>query len=229
MSTSIAALGELALIERLRRRVGTPPAHVEIGIGDDAAVVVGEPGSVTVLTTDALVEGVHFRRDWTSARAVGHKALAVNLSDLAAMGAAPRASLLSLALPGSFPLDDFDALLDGYASLADAAGAALIGGNMAASPGPVVVNVTAVGAVRRRRVLRRHTARPGHELYVTGTMGAAAAAMGRAPASMTTPTPLASARARAVAARPSDTSIAAAAAPVRPTIHPSRQRASGCS
>ncbi len=77
-----------------RQRVGPAPSHVEIGIGDDAAAIAGEPGTVSVVTTDALVEGVHFRRDWTAARAIGHKALAVNLSDLAAMGAAPRASLL---------------------------------------------------------------------------------------------------------------------------------------
>jgi thiamine-monophosphate kinase len=177
MSTSIADLGELALIDRLRQRVGPAPSHVEIGIGDDAATIAGEPGSVSVVTTDALVEGVHFRRDWTAARAIGHKSLAVNLSDLAAMGAAPRASLLSLALPETFPLDDFDALVDGYVALASASGAALVGGNLTGSPGPVVVNVTAIGAVRRRRVLRRDTARAGHELYVTGVVGAAAAGL----------------------------------------------------
>ena len=75
-----------------------------------------------VITTDSLVEGVHFRRDWTPAEAIGHKALAVNLSDLAAMGATPRAALLSLALPSDFPVDDFDALVDGFASLAERSG-----------------------------------------------------------------------------------------------------------
>ena len=177
MSLCIADLGEFALIDRLRQQVGPSPPHVEIGIGDDAAALGSEPGKLSVVTTDALVEGVHFRRDWTAARAIGHKSLAVNLSDLAAMGAEPRASLLSLALPPSFPVDDFDALIDGYVSLANASGAALIGGNMTASPGPVMVSVTAIGAVRRRRVLRRHTARAGHELYVTGVVGGAAAGL----------------------------------------------------
>jgi thiamine-monophosphate kinase len=93
------------------------------------------------------------------------------------MGAAPRASLLSLALPAGLLLDDFDELVQGYAALAAASGAFLIGGNMAASPGPLVVNVTAIGSARRRRVLRRDTARAGHELYVTGVMGAAAAGL----------------------------------------------------
>jgi len=177
MSTSIAALGEQALIDRLRRRIGPPPVHVELGIGDDAAVLAAEPGTVSVVTTDAIVEGVHFRRDWTAPDAIGHKALAVNLSDLAAMGAAPRASLLSLALPVDFPLADFDALVDGFATLAAASGAPLVGGNLTRSPGPVVVDVTAIGAARRRRVLRRSTARAGQELYVTGTIGAAAAGL----------------------------------------------------
>jgi thiamine-monophosphate kinase len=179
MSTTIRALGERGLIARIRARVGAPPRHVEIGIGDDAAAIAGEPGSVAVVTTDALVENVHFRRAWTSARAIGHKALAVNLSDLAAMGAAPRASFLSLALPDDYPLDDFDAFLDGFAALAEASGAALAGGNLARSPDLVVASVTAIGAVRRRRVLRRNTARAGHELYVTGTIGAAAAGLAR--------------------------------------------------
>ena len=155
---------------------------MEIGIGDDAAALANEPGTVSVVTTDALVEGVHFRRDWTTARAIGHKALAVNLSDLAAMGAAPRASLLSLALPGRYPLEDFDALIDGYVALAGASGAALVGGNLTGSPGPVVLNVTAIGAARRRRLLQRHTARAGHELYVTGVIGAAAAGLALAAA-----------------------------------------------
>jgi thiamine-monophosphate kinase len=177
MSTTIASVGERALIARLRARAGATPAHVEIGIGDDAATIAGEPGSVAVVTTDALVEGVHFRREWTSARATGHKALAVNLSDLAAMGAAPRASFLSLALPDDYPLADFDAFADGFAALAAASGAALAGGNLARSPGPVVASVTAMGAARRRRVLRRNTARAGHELYVTGSVGAAAAGL----------------------------------------------------
>src|SRR5262245_10777755 len=174
---SIASLGEHLLLQRIRERIGRPPDYVELGIGDDAAVIFPERGMVDVVTTDALVEDVHFRRDWTPATAIGHKALAVNLSDLAAMGATPRASLLSLALPDDFPVDDFDALLDGFTSLAAAARAPLIGGNLARSPKGVVVDVTAIGSVRRRRVLRRNTARAGDELWVTGTIGAAAAGL----------------------------------------------------
>ena len=103
--------------------------------------------------------------------AIGYKALAVNLSDLASMGAAPRASLLSLVLPADFPLTDFDALIDGFLALAATSGACLIGGNMTRSPGPLVVDVTAIGTVHPRRVLRRSGARPGDELYVERPAG----------------------------------------------------------
>jgi thiamine-monophosphate kinase len=174
LSATIATLSERALVERIRACASTRAPHITIGIGDDAAVIEPERGSAEVVTTDTLVEHVHFRRDWTCASAIGHKALAVNLSDLAAMGATPRASLLSLVMPADFPLEDFDALVEGFARLAGASGAVLIGGNLTRSPGPLIVDATAIGHVRRRRVLRRDAARAGDDLYVTGTPGSAA-------------------------------------------------------
>src|SRR5262245_38154554 len=95
---TVSDIGERALIERIRARVPPPPAHVLVGIGDDAAVVEPERNAADVITTDALVEGVHFDRAFVSPADIGHRALAVNLSDLAAMGAAPRAAVLSLIL-----------------------------------------------------------------------------------------------------------------------------------
>jgi thiamine-monophosphate kinase len=130
-----------------------------------------------VATTDALVEGVHFDRAFTPPWAIGHRALAVNLSDLAAMGASPRSALLSLVLPPGLRLADFDAMVDGFMGLAAAAGVALIGGNITRSPGPLIVDVTAMGTVRRRRVLARSGARPGDEVWVSGDIGSAAAGM----------------------------------------------------
>lgn len=129
---------------------------------------------VDVVTTDALVEGVHFRREWSSANDIGHKALAVNLSDLAAMGATPRAILLSLTLPPDLSLEHFDALLDGVLAMATVSKAPLVGGNIARSTGGLHVEITAIGAVRPRRVMRRSGARPGDRLFVTGRLGAAA-------------------------------------------------------
>src|ERR1700757_542074 len=89
-----------------------------VGIGDDAAVVEPERNRVEVLTVDALMEGVHFDRGFVPADAIGYRALAVNLSDVAAMGASPRLALLSLALPSSFPLAEFDRLIDGFVACA---------------------------------------------------------------------------------------------------------------
>lgn len=174
---TVSDLGERALIDRLRARVPAPPAWTIIGIGDDAAVVEPERGELDVLTTDTLVEDVHFRRAWTDPASIGRKSVVVNLSDVAAMGAAPRAVLLSLCLPSALPVEEFDALIDGVAAESAAAGAALVGGNIAQSPGPLVITVTATGSVRRRRVMTRAGGRPGDELYVTGAIGAAAAGL----------------------------------------------------
>jgi len=174
---TVAAIGERGLIDRIRVRIGPTPAWITAGVGEDAAVIEPERGALDVLTTDSLIEDVHFRRAWTAPDAIGAKAVAVNFSDLAAMGAAPRVVLLSLGLPPSLPLADFDELVGGVVRAAHAERAVLVGGNLARSPGPLIVDVTAVGSVRRRRVLRRSTGRPGDELYVTGTVGAAAAGL----------------------------------------------------
>lgn len=176
---TVAQAGEHALIDRIRQRVPPPPPWVHIGIGDDAAVVEPARNTLDVITTDALVEGVHFNRRFVPPRAIGHKALAVTLSDLAAMGASPRVAVLSLALPDAFELTALDELVDGLLALARRAKIELVGGNITRSPGPLVVDVTAIGTVKRRRILTRGGARPGDELYVSGTIGAAAAGLQR--------------------------------------------------
>jgi thiamine-monophosphate kinase len=175
--TAVADVGERALIERIRRRLPAAPPSLVVGIGDDAAVVATDRGTLTVLTTDALVEGVHFDRRYSSAADVGYKALAVNVSDVAAMGAAPRLALLSLILPPNLPIADVDELIDGFAELGRATGVALAGGNITRSPGPLIVDVTVTGAVKPRRVLTRGGGRPGDQLFVSGSIGAAAAGL----------------------------------------------------
>ena len=174
---TVAAMTERELIDRIHRRLPPPPSWMLVDIGDDGAVVEPERNRVEVITVDALVEGVHFDRRWSSARDIGYRALAVNLSDLAAMGASPRTALLSLILPAHLPVADLDDLLDGFLSAAEPHGLALVGGNVTASSGPLVVDVTATGAVRPRRMLLRSGARAGDELYVSGTVGAAAAGL----------------------------------------------------
>jgi len=175
---SLSSLGERALIQRIAAKIAaqltSQPPWVLIGPGDDAAVIEPERGTHDVLTTDAVVEGVHFDRAFVPWDAVGYRALAVNLSDLAAMGARPRAALVSLVLPDTIGADDVDRLLDGLLALAAEHRVAVVGGNVTRSPGPLVVDVTAIGSVRPRRILTRAGARPGDEIWVTGTLGGAA-------------------------------------------------------
>ncbi len=134
-------------------------------------------GTLDVVTTDTLVEGIHFDQSFVSAADIGHRTLAVNLSDLAAMGAAPRVAVLALVLPGAMTVVDLDAVIEGLLGLAARHRIALVGGNVTRTRGPLVLGLTAIGAVRRRRVVTRDGGRPGDELWVTGTVGAAAAGL----------------------------------------------------
>jgi thiamine-monophosphate kinase len=175
--TLVADCSERELIARIRGHLAPAPAWLLVGIGDDAAVVEPERNRVEVLTVDALVEGIHFDRAFVPPDAIGHRALAVNLSDLAAMGAAPRLALLSMALPPALPLADFDAIVAGFAALAARHSLHVVGGNLTRSPGPLMIDVTVMGTVKRRQALTRSGARPGDDLYVSGTIGAATAGL----------------------------------------------------
>lgn len=166
-------LGEHALIARITSRLSMP-AWVVVGPGDDAAAVTAMRGALDVLTTDTLVDGVHFDQRFVPPTAIGQRALAVNLSDLAAMGARPRAALLSLALPSSLAVAALDGFVDGFLSHAAAEGVTVVGGNITRTPGPWVIGVTATGSVHSRGVLRRSGARAGDGVYVTGWLASAA-------------------------------------------------------
>jgi len=174
---TVSDLTEQELVSRITSRLTPAPSWILVGIGDDAAVVEPVRNQVEVLTVDAIVEGVHFDRRFTPPVAIGHRALAVNLSDLAAMGATPRLALLSMALPSDLPCDEFDAIADGFTTLAARHQVQIVGGNLTRSPGPLVLDVTAVGWAKRRCVLTRRGANPGDSVYVTGTVGGARAAL----------------------------------------------------
>ena len=161
--------GEFDLIARIRARVATR-ADVVLGIGDDAALLAPPPGRQLVVTADPLNDGVHFQRG-TSQADVGWKALAVNLSDLASMGAEPAWCTLSLSLPQSDPAW-IEGFLDGFLDLAGQHDIALVGGDT--TRGPLSIAVTAMGLVEPGRALRRDGARVGDEVWVTGTLGDAA-------------------------------------------------------
>ena len=173
----VADLGEHALLARLLSRLPRPTASVLVGPGDDAAVLAPGRNERLVVTTDAVVEGVHFICAYSSPADIGHKALAVNLSDLAAMAATPSWALLSLILPGSSMVRDVEELVDGLAALAGRHGVAVVGGNITRTDGPLVVDVTAGGQVGPRRWLTRSGARSGDEIWISGLVGGAAAGL----------------------------------------------------
>ena len=176
-NTSVSGIGERGVIERIRQRLPPPPPDIVLGIGDDAAVVRGGRNLLQVLTTDALVETIHFDRRFSTPADIGYKALAVNASDLAAMGATPHVALLSLMLPPETPVDDVDALLDGLFEVARTISVTLVGGNITRSPGPLIVDVTLTGWVHARKILARSGGRPGDTLYVSGSIGGASAGL----------------------------------------------------
>jgi len=173
----VGDIGEREVIRRIRRRLPAPPDWLRTPIGDDAAVVRPPRNRDEVVTTDAMVEGIHFDRSYVPPAAIGAKALAVNLSDLAAMGAEPRLALLSLILPADTTVSDLESLVDGMLGMAARHGVTLAGGNVARSPGPLVVDLTAIGCVKPRDVLLRRGARPGDGIYVSGAVGAARAGL----------------------------------------------------
>jgi len=172
---TLRELGERGLIERIRRRLGAPPPEVLLGIGDDAAAVAWA-GRTLLLTTDTLLEGVHFRTSTATFRQIGAKAMAANLSDIAAMGGEPRWVLVALAVPAGLGVADVDELYAGMEEMAGPHGAALIGGDTSASPDRIVLALTVVGEVEGAPLTRRG-ARPGDAILVTGELGAAAAGL----------------------------------------------------
>ena len=174
---TVGERGEHALIEWLRRHLPAPGPDVLVGIGDDAAVLRPPRGEFLVQTTDALVDGVHFSTRLMSPEQIGRRAVAANLSDIAAMAARPSWLLLSLVLPDAFPVASFEALVAGAGDATRAAGASIVGGNITRTTGPLVVDLSLTGHVRPRRLLRRDTARAGDELWLTGTIGGAAAGL----------------------------------------------------
>ncbi|WP_214368490.1 thiamine-phosphate kinase [Pseudonocardia sp. H11422] len=167
-------VGEFGLIARVTANRRQPAATL-LGPGDDAAVVAAPDGRV-VACTDVLVEGVHFRLDWSSPEQVGRKAAAANLADVAAMGAVPTALLVGLACPASTPVETLEGLADGLWAEATAAGVGLVGGDVASS-GTLVVSVTALGSLEGREPVTRSGARPGDVVALCGRVGWAAAGL----------------------------------------------------
>jgi thiamine-monophosphate kinase len=177
------ALGEFALIDRYFRACGARRADVVVGVGDDAALMTVPEATELVAATDTLVAGVHFPHD-SPAASIGHRALAVNLSDLAAMGARPAWALLALSLPQAQEswLGEFAA---GFDALARAHEVQLVGGDT--TRGPLCITVQLLGFVPRGTALKRSGGQPGDSLFVSGTPGDAAAGLALQEARMSAP------------------------------------------
>jgi thiamine-monophosphate kinase len=169
---TLASTGEFGLIERVTARLGTAPTTL-LGPGDDAALVTAPDGRV-VACTDVLVEGRHFRCDWASAVDIGHRAAAASLADVAAMGAVANALLVALCLPPDLDPRWVEQMTDGLAAEAGSVGAAVVGGDIAASQ-IITIAVTALGDLDGRAPVLRSGARPGDILAAAGRIGQAAA------------------------------------------------------
>ena len=167
----LSGLGEFGLIERIRERFASIPSHGCEGIGDDCAVLPLNTTESMVVTTDLLVEDIHFLRDRITPEQLGRKSLAVNLSDVAAMGAAPVASFLSLSLPPGVTGVWIDAFLAGYHALSTQFGVPLLGGDTTSARDRLTVSVTAIGRAENTHLKRRGDAKPGDRIFVTGYLG----------------------------------------------------------
>lgn len=166
----LAELGEFGLIERLRQAVGDDPPGT-LGIGDDCAAWSVPDGQQLLVTSDLLLEGTHFRCDWTDMHRLGRKAVAVNLSDIAAMGGTPRQLVLGLGLPAHLDVATVEALLGGFLEAARDYRVHLVGGDTCRAQQFLTIAVTAFGTAPSRQIIRRDSARPGDRLFVSGTLG----------------------------------------------------------
>jgi thiamine-monophosphate kinase len=165
--------GESEIIARIRKRAGIND-DVLLGIGDDGAVINTTSGKDLIACCDLMVEGVHFRTEWASPLLIGRKALAINLSDVAAMGGVPKFAMMSIALPHWCSSDFIDELFEGMLELADASGVAIIGGDTSSSTDSLFIDVSVIGECERGKAVTRRGANAGDKIYVSGSLGASA-------------------------------------------------------
>src|SRR5215212_11884374 len=164
---------ELEIISRIRQRARRNDQTL-VGVGDDAAVISHSGATDLIACCDLMAEGVHFRREWASAEMIGRKALAVTLSDVAAMGGAARFAMASLALPRALPAGFIEELIEGLFAMADRSGVSIIGGDTSSSLDSLFIDTSVIGECAAGRAITRRGAKVGDTIYVTGALGASA-------------------------------------------------------
>jgi len=170
-------IGEFGLIARLRQRVERPDNRVLVGIGDDAAVIKTAPGELLLLTTDVLVEGVHFDRRIAGFWHIGWRAMAANVSDIAAMGGLPGHALVSICLPETVGIEDVDRIYQGMQAVADEYSFGIVGGDTVSSPRGMVLSICLTGEAAEGDLMLRDGAREGDLICVTGELGGSQAGL----------------------------------------------------
>jgi len=170
-SKTLADVGELAFIERIREMAPRDGGLFVRSVGDDCLVTQSFGDDLVLSTTDTFVDGVHFSRDFFTFEQIGARCMTAAVSDIAAMSGLPVFSLLSLSMPGTLLFDDAVALFVGLKEAADLYRCPIVGGETTSTPGPVTITVTVTGRVEPGREVNRSGARPGDRIYITGTIG----------------------------------------------------------
>lgn len=173
---NLKKLGEFGLIRQIQQRAGTAE-HLLKGIGDDCAIQYQREGWELLTSTDLLIEGVHFNRQWIGMEELGRKSAAVNISDIAAMGGQPKSLFLGVASPADISVAELEQFIAGFLAVAEQHGATLAGGDTCRSLGPLLISVTVQGEVEAGQAICRDGARVGDAIYVSGTLGDSALAL----------------------------------------------------
>ncbi len=170
----LSSLGEFGLIDRIAKKINVKKSRVKIGIGDDAAVIKTSKNTLVILTTDTLIEDVHFDLRYFSFFFLGWKALAANISDVISMGGTPTEALISLGLPKNVKVESVDELYSGIKKLARKYGISIAGGDIVSSPRKIVIGITVLGEAKKKNILLRKGAKVGEVILVSGDIGASA-------------------------------------------------------
>jgi thiamine-monophosphate kinase len=173
----INSIGEFGLIERIKGWVTPGDSSVLIGIGDDAAVVEDRSGLYRLITTDAFVEGVHFKREFATPWQIGWKTMAANLSDIAAMGGNPRWAVVCVVFPEAVSVEEVEELYRGMDAVCSEFGCSIVGGDTSLSPDRILISITVIGEVEKKKLTLRRSAKIGDAICVTGDLGGAQAGL----------------------------------------------------